>query len=50
MTVPARALNACIEARHDFAEAHLMPGRVVHLTGALGRPAWALISATPEWR
>jgi hypothetical protein len=23
---------------------------VVHLSGALGRPAWALIAAVPEWR
>jgi hypothetical protein len=23
---------------------------LVHLTGALGRPAWALICAAPEWR
>lgn len=23
---------------------------VVHLTGALGKPAWAMISAVPEWR
>ncbi len=23
---------------------------IVHLTGALGRPAWALICAAPEWR
>jgi Tfp pilus assembly protein PilF len=23
---------------------------VVHLAGALGKPAWALVSATPEWR
>ena len=23
---------------------------VVHLAGALGRPAWVLVPATPEWR
>lgn len=25
-------------------------GSIVHLSGALGRPTWALISAYPEWR
>lgn len=27
-----------------------VPGTALHLAGALGRPAWALLSSMPEWR
>ena len=47
------ALHSWIDTANAIAELDLVIGvdtGVVHLTGALGKPAWLLLGVSPDWR